>query len=403
MAGTIVIAAALTTGGVARASDRFVSRTGDDTGNACTSALAPCRTPAHAFAQSAPFDVIKVAKATYQGSVPVDVSTTIAIEGGWSPDFSVRDPARYRTTVGGIIEIRAGAGETIDLTLDGLTLSEPSPGVAAVRVNTLGDGEVHIMVAHCVLERNEYAIQADAYGTSTLELDVVDSRLVKNLVGMRIRGFDTGTLTARVTRSEMRSNSGGMSALRYDSSVVDLQVLDSLVRSNRSTGLVAGGPVNVTLTNTAISKNKSGGIRIDGSTVLTAVNTTITGNRTRAEAGGSGILIFLAASATLTNTIVWGNRATVTGLDDIQMLANAGTVSAAFSDIGARHTLGGTFVDGGGNISADPIVRGTVPRPRPGSPVIDTGTCAGAPVTDIDGDPRPTGPGCDMGADEVVP
>jgi hypothetical protein len=87
MAGTIVIAAALATGGVARAGDRFVSRTGDDTGNACTSALAPCRTPAHAFAQSAAFDVIKVAKATYSGSVPVDVSTTIAIEGGWSPDF----------------------------------------------------------------------------------------------------------------------------------------------------------------------------------------------------------------------------------------------------------------------------------------------------------------------------
>jgi len=85
------------------------------------------------------------------------------------------------------------------------------------------------------------------------------------------------------------------------------------------------------------------------------------------------------------------------------MAADAGTVSATFSDIGVRTTLGGTFVDGGDNISADPILRGTLPRPRLGSPVIDTGTCAGAPATDIDGDARPTGPGCDMGADAVVP
>ena len=38
-----------------------------------------------------------------------------------------------------------------------------------------------------------------------------------------------------------------------------------------------------------------------------------------------------------------------------------------------------------------------------GSPAIDSGTRTGAPVTDFEGDPRPTGGGCDMGADEFVP
>jgi hypothetical protein len=38
-----------------------------------------------------------------------------------------------------------------------------------------------------------------------------------------------------------------------------------------------------------------------------------------------------------------------------------------------------------------------------GSPAIDTGTCTGAPSPDFEGDPRPTGSGCDMGADEFVP
>jgi hypothetical protein len=34
------------------------------------------------------------------------------------------------------------------------------------------------------------------------------------------------------------------------------------------------------------------------------------------------------------------------------------------------------------------------------SPLIKAGTCAGARPTDVEGDPRPSGAGCDIGADE---
>ena len=37
------------------------------------------------------------------------------------------------------------------------------------------------------------------------------------------------------------------------------------------------------------------------------------------------------------------------------------------------------------------------------SPLLDTGTCTGAPSTDLERDPRPSGAGCDVGADEFVP
>jgi hypothetical protein len=54
------------------------------------------------------------------------------------------------------------------------------------------------------------------------------------------------------------------------------------------------------------------------------------------------------------------------------------------------------------DISADPrFARGI--HLGAASPCIDTGTCMGAPTTDFEGDPRPTGAGCDMGADEFVP
>ena len=38
---------------------------------------------------------------------------------------------------------------------------------------------------------------------------------------------------------------------------------------------------------------------------------------------------------------------------------------------------------------------------KEGSPAVDAGTAAGAPATDMDGDPRPSGEGVDVGADEL--
>jgi len=52
---------------------------------------------------------------------------------------------------------------------------------------------------------------------------------------------------------------------------------------------------------------------------------------------------------------------------------------------------------------ADPRLSRGDSRLTGGSPAIDTGTRLGAPATDFEGDPRPTGAGCDMGADEFVP
>jgi hypothetical protein len=66
----------------------------------------------------------------------------------------------------------------------------------------------------------------------------------------------------------------------------------------------------------------------------------------------------------------------------------------------------GTFNDLGGNIDADPMLASVSKGDAhltPGSPCIDAGTCAGAPAADFEGDPRPSGATCDIGADEVVP
>ena len=63
---------------------------------------------------------------------------------------------------------------------------------------------------------------------------------------------------------------------------------------------------------------------------------------------------------------------------------------------------GGVLVDGGGNLSVDPMLDAQLELTA-GSPMIDAGTCTGAPGIDFDGDPRPSGANCDIGADEFVP
>jgi hypothetical protein len=60
------------------------------------------------------------------------------------------------------------------------------------------------------------------------------------------------------------------------------------------------------------------------------------------------------------------------------------------------------FVDSDGDGSYDTWVLGDY-HLAPSSPCIDAGTCDGAPPLDLDGNVRPTGVGCDMGAYEYVP
>jgi hypothetical protein len=60
------------------------------------------------------------------------------------------------------------------------------------------------------------------------------------------------------------------------------------------------------------------------------------------------------------------------------------------------------FTDLGGNLDLDPSFA-DMPHLAAGSPLIDAGSCAGTPPLDFEGDARPSGPTCDIGADEVVP
>jgi hypothetical protein len=125
----------------------------------------------------------------------------------------------------------------------------------------------------------------------------------------------------------------------------------------------------------------------------------------------------MASSLTLTNTILWGNTASIGN-----QVHNFGTGRYSYSLIQDSGGSGGSWdtslgIDGGGNIDGNPLFA-RIPNPgdgdwttlgdndygdlhlEDGSPAINSGTNLGCPVTDLEGHYRPIGPYCDIGVYE---
>ncbi len=359
------------------AADRFVSTAGSDAANDCLNKASPCRTLAHALTQAASGDTIKLAAGTYKENLFIDLSATVQLSGGWLADFSSQDPVANVTTVDGrskdsVFSILAGKGHVIDVTLDGLTITHGrAPVGAGISAFSVGNGSLSLTLTGTTVTRNKGGgIDAFSLGSSALTVTVSNSTVTNN-------------------------KGGGIAADSLATSALNMTLVNSVLANNKAPKSFGGG-IDATAS--------------DGSTLnLTVTNSTLTGNK---AAGGGGINAFLSGGSTaqmtvnLTNTILWGNKAE--DGKDLDMLASGGTltVNATHDDIGDVQTFSGTFNDLGDNISDDPRFVSAKKKNlhlTAGSPAIDAGTCTGAPPTDFEGDPRPSGAGCDIGADEFVP
>jgi hypothetical protein len=177
------------------------------------------------------------------------------------------------------------------------------------------------------------------------------------------------------TTDAIYSLGGGLSA-RPDSI---LTLINNVVAGNRASegaGLWIGGSSygwlshNTIANNTAID-NSGQGVYVDEFTTLTFTNTLISGHE------GVGITVTADGTAILEGTLWHGNGADTGG--------------------------GGTILSGTVNVYDDPAFVNPATGDYhlgPGSAAIDAGIDAGI-NTDIDGDPRPLGPGFDIGADET--
>lgn len=437
---------------MAQAANRFVAPKGTDTANDCLTSASPCRTIQRAVSDAASGDTIEIAKGHYAGPVTIFPSTgiTLALSGGWSTDFGTRDVEHNKTAVkagpqvGPTFGVLAGAGGVADVTFDGLTFIGGSAGAIAAVASD--DGSVTLGVSDCSFHGNKStvgynggALSVLALDASSIDLTVADSTFQSNKsVRSRFGGiggpggaitataFQTSAVTVAVSRSRFLRNGtvalmggGAIAAIAASSSTYNLTIDDSTFVGNTARGNGGAitvlssttGAVALTLTNDLLAGNNAkigsgGGFYIDAfagpATTLAITNCTVTDNI--ALDPGGGVVLNGTLSTVLTNAIIWGNQSRQTSIAGDDVTLSASTLDIDHSDIGQLFQNGGTVNDMGGNIDANPLL---VNPPndlhlRAASPCIDAGTCVGAPTTDFEGDSRPSGTSCDIGADEFI-
>jgi hypothetical protein len=413
-----------------RGAERFVAAGGRDLRNRCAHAARPCRTLARALAVAASGDVIKVAAGAYRESLRMRGSTSLTILGGWAPGFTTRDPRRQASVVrapatrrGGVGRERvwavwAGAGDDLRVTIDGFVLrggrtTVPLPSDV---FDHLADG-------------GGLSALADDGGSLTLTLRNLQVRRNEALSGgggLSIHALDRGRVEATVENVVVERNQardgGGLAIALIEGAALRLTLANCLVARNRAatafadnldflgggglfvlTEYDAAAPVHVRLQNCTITKNRVGEEVVGRGNVVGSGG----GMSVVKPYGGGPITVELVntivrrngvAPLRVNDTLLGASRL---GRDLLLFARGQVAVSAAHSAVGGRLLIGGDLRDLGGNVTGDPAL-GAELELRRGSPLVDTGTCHGVPATDLGGDPRPSGAGCDIGADELA-
>ncbi|MGA8277523.1 MAG: choice-of-anchor Q domain-containing protein [Rhodanobacteraceae bacterium] len=180
------------------------------------------------------------------------------------------------------------------------------------------------------------------------------------------------------------------------------------------------GTSRTTLTNVTFSDNRAtfGGAVIDNGVdggLCAPIFTNVTFNGNGSDFGGAIYTFAVGGTsiATLSNTILWGDSVTNSGAeiynDGGMPTIRYSIVQGGVSGDGIDNRDGGSIVDGGGNLDADPVLDplqnngGFTPTLalQEGSAAIDTGDDANCPATDQRGVARPQRLHCDIGAFEL--
>jgi hypothetical protein len=270
------------------ADTRYVGTDGVDTGNDCTAMASPCRTVQHALDKANLDDEILVATGIYTGvqarnsmTQVVYISQTVALRGGYSSGFALRDPVIYPTTLdaekkGRVVTIY---GASTGATLDGFTITGgDATGVTANCPPTVGQsdgcgGGLFVYGAHPAVVNN--VVAHNVAGVSTPNRSVSGGGLCLYFAAGSVI---SGNLVISNTASLGGSGAGGGMDLQYPYGVL---VMANQVLSNTATthGTLAGF---------------GGGLSLGGSgSAATIEGNRIEGNRTNGGGTGNGAGVYL--------------------------------------------------------------------------------------------------------------
>ena len=345
-------------------------------------------------------DDILVAEGTYTSARTEAVVTLVGsdwdltIDGGYSPDFSIRAPNGFVTTIDGQRQRRGiRLNEGARLSIRGVTITRGQGewgGGVSVRMS-------EFEAIECVIADNSSTNGASNYGGgvyATLGSDVAIGSCVLSSnradYGGGVFCTSDGTVveitTSRLDRNLGRLTSGGVELLAGGRA----DVKGSLLTNNDGTHIGGGMSVfpycEATVEHSTFTRNRA----------MSAGNPLSDGGGGIAVAGSSS-----SAKLTIVHSIVFGNVALAFG-NDLRCSAKS-EVHAIHCNIGDIY---GTLDTSSNVIAADPLFA----NPEAGdfhllygSPCIDAGmTNYGGGTVDMDCEPRPFGVAIDIGADEFT-
>jgi hypothetical protein len=366
-----------------------------------------------------------------------------AANGGLALDVSDTLFRGNRARKGGAIRLSGNGG----LTVAGSTFASNTAtfGAGGLDWNNTGGGDLTLDVSDSTFKSNKGvfggAVKLGLNGGGTADLMIMGSDFTSNTSTSGSAAIDVwavpGNVMLDVSDTDFSKNKGATAGAVQAQAVkgsppndgtVDLILSGGKFFKNSSKG--SGGGLNLSadtldaeLTNCLFVGNSAGttapmsggGIRASATSSVDWQSRNCTLTRNKATGNGGGIhlagphTMSVVNDASFVNDIMWGNTAGGSGQD---LSVDSGLVAASsFSDIGnASSTGGATHTPDGSNKNVDPkfvnAAGGNV-HLKAESTLIDTGTCATSglpvPTTDFEGTPRPTGGGCDIGADEFSP
>jgi hypothetical protein len=386
----------------ANAADRYVdgARGNNLVSNTCVSKTNPCKTIQKALSHADSSDKIKVHGLSFYGPIEIyktgPVYYVISIEGSWNSTFTERSSDMPVSNIYGNnnrafdIRVTGNGGDRMNnrvmVNVSGFGMyggkSPADEDGGAIYAQVTNEGMLFLNLSNNIIANNT----ASRYGGGISAYNYyayLEANLYNNFISDNTSG----------------SAGGGVMIFTYGgTSDAPLKFKNNIITGNTNNGgLGAGialynhGWMSADIVNNTIVDNSSYGIALD----------------TSGSSSYHGII-----DATILNSIIKDN-----GSNQDLLLYPVGdfadiTVNASYSNIGrvidASGSISGssvpTYNDNGNNLNLDPGLRDPQNDDfhlRFDSPMIDAGQCGGAAHwLDFEGDSRPSGPGCDIGADE---